>query len=67
MRTTASVGAMLVGTLYGALYLAFAVAVVAVVAGFVRSQVATVFGSLAVLLLLPLVALIEPLRPWLPS
>ncbi|HEX6338374.1 MAG TPA: hypothetical protein VFZ85_15545 [Jiangellaceae bacterium] len=62
-----SVGAMLVGTLYGALYLVFAVAVVAVVAGFLRSQVATVFGSLAVLLALPMVALIEPLRPWLPS
>jgi ABC-2 type transport system permease protein len=60
-------GAMLVGTLYGALYLAFAVAVVAAVAGFLRSQVATVFGSLAALLLLPLVALIEPVRPWLPS
>lgn len=53
--------------MYGALYLTFAVAVVAVVAGFLRSQVATVFGSLAALLLLPMVALIEPLRPWLPS
>lgn len=61
------VSAMLIGTLYGALYLAFAVAVVAVVAGFVRSQVATVFGSIAVLLLLPMIALIEPVRPWLPS
>lgn len=62
-----SVAAMLVGTLYGALYLAFAIAVVAVVAGVVRSQVATVFGSLAVLLLLPMIALIEAVRPWLPS
>lgn len=60
-------GAMFVGTAYGAVYLAFAVAVVAAVAGFVRGQAATVFGSLAVLLLLPMIGLIEPLRPWLPS
>lgn len=45
------VGAMLVGTVYGALYLAFAVAVVALVAGYARSQVTTVFAAIGVLLL----------------
>lgn len=61
------VGAMIVGTLYGALYLVFAVAVVAAVAGFVHSQAATVFGSIAVLLILPIISLVGPVRPWLPS
>lgn len=61
------VGAIVVGTLLGALYLAFAVAVVAAIAGVVRSQVGTVFASLGVLLTLPMFAMIEALRPWLPS
>jgi ABC-2 type transport system permease protein len=61
------VGAMLVGTAYGAVYLAFVVAVVAAVAGFVRSQLATVLVTVGVLLALPLVALAEPVRPWVPS
>lgn len=60
-------GPMLVGTAYGALYLAFAVAVVAVVAGYTRSQAATVFGALGVLLLFPILGTIQPLQPWLPS
>lgn len=60
-------GAVLVGTGYGALYLAFAVAVVAVVAGYTRSQAATVFGALGVLLLFPILGTLQPLQPWLPS
>lgn len=60
-------GALALGTLLGALYLAFAVAVVAAVAGVVRSQVGTVFASLGALLMLPVLGMIEALRPWLPS
>jgi ABC-2 type transport system permease protein len=60
-------GAMALGTVLGSLYLAFAVAVVAAVAGFVRSQAATVFGSLAILILLPLTGLVATVKPWLPS
>lgn len=56
-----------VGTSYGALYLAFVVAVVAAVATFVRSQIATVFAALGVLIVLPVVGLIDALQPWLPS
>ena len=60
-------GAMVVGTLYGALYLAFAVAVVALVVGYVRSQATAVFAALGVLLLFPIVGVIDPVKPWLPS
>lgn len=60
-------GAVLAGTGYGALYLAFAVAVVAVVAGYTRSQAATVFGALGVLLVFPILGTLQPLQPWLPS
>jgi ABC-2 type transport system permease protein len=60
-------GEVVVGTFYGVLYLAFAVAVVAAVAGFVRSQLTGVFMSIVVLLLLPVLGVIDPLRPWLPS
>lgn len=60
-------GAMVVGTLYGAVYLAFAVAVVAAVAGFTRSQAATVFGALGLLVALPIVGSIEAVGAWLPS
>lgn len=58
---------LVVGTLLGALYLAFAVAVVAVVAGFAKSQATTVFGALGLLLVLPIVSILEPVEPWLPS
>lgn len=60
-------GPMAVGTMYGALYLAFAVAVVAAVAGFTRSQTATVFGALGVLLLLPVAGTVDAVGVWLPS
>ncbi|MCC5953714.1 MAG: hypothetical protein JJU45_16600 [Acidimicrobiia bacterium] len=60
-------GAVLVGTLFGSLYLAFAVAVVAAMASVVRSIAGTVFASLAALLVLPIVALVPAISPWLPS
>ncbi len=60
-------GAMVIGTLYGAVYLVFAVAVVAAIAGLVRGTTPTVFLSLLALLLLPVLGLFPPLQPWLPS
>lgn len=70
--TTALIGglpavAMVVGTLYGILYLAFAVAVLAAFSGVTRSQPTAVFAALAVLLALPIVGLLPPVKPWLPS
>lgn len=60
-------GAMLIGTVYGALYLAFAVAVLAVVGAFARGTLPTVFAGLAALLVLPLIGALPPIQPWLPS
>lgn len=58
---------LVIGTLYGVLYLGFAVAVVAAVAGFLRSQLATVFVSIVILLMLPVVGVIDAVGSWLPS
>lgn len=58
---------LIVGTVFGALYLLFAVAVVAAIAGFTRSAMSTVFLSLLALLLFPAIGLIPPVAPWLPS
>lgn len=58
---------VVLGTVYGVVYLAFAVAVVAVVAGFTRGQATTVFGALGVLLVFPIVGALDPVQPWLPS
>lgn len=60
-------GAVVVGTLYGMVYLAFAVAVLAAVSGFTRSQPTTVFAAIAILLVLPIVGLVPVIQPWLPS
>lgn len=60
-------GLVAIGTIYGALYLAFVVAVVAAVAGLARSLTGTVFASLAVLLTLPILGLASAVKPWLPS
>lgn len=60
-------GDLVVGTVYGVLYIGFAVAAVAAVAGFMRSQLATVFVAAAALLVIPIVGVIEVVRPWLPS
>jgi ABC-2 type transport system permease protein len=61
------VGPMLLGTAYGVLYLGFVVAVVAAVAGYTRGVVGTIFVSVAVLLVLALLGIVEPVRPWLPG
>lgn len=61
------VASMLLGTLFGALYLAFAVAVLAAVAGYTSGTVSMVFSGLVVLLVLPLIGLLPPIAPWLPS
>lgn len=60
-------GGMIVGTVYGILYLGFAVAVLATVSGYTRSQPTAVFAALAVLLVLPIIGLIPAVKPWLPS
>lgn len=61
------VGAVVVGTAFGALYLAFAIAVVALVASSLRTQLATVLAALVALVALPVLATVGWLRPWLPS
>ncbi len=58
---------MLLGTAFGALYLAFAVAVVAAAGAFVRGMLPTVFAALSVLIALPLIGVLPPVQPWLPS
>lgn len=60
-------GAMVVGTALGALYLAFAVAVVAAAGAIARGVLPTVFAALAVLILLPIVGVLPAVEPWLPS
>lgn len=70
--TTSIIGSLplmpiVTGTVLGILYLAFAIAVVAAIAGVLRSQLSVVFGSIAVLLALPLVGIIDPISGWLPS
>lgn len=61
------VGAMLLGTLLTSLYLAFAVAVTAFAASFARSPLAIVPAAAAILIVVPLLGLLGPLRDWLPS
>lgn len=60
-------GGWLGGTLLGCLYLAFAVAVVAAVAGKTQSVLVTVVVAIAVLLLLPIVGIVPDVGEWLPS
>lgn len=62
-----AVGAMLLGTLLGALYLAFAVAVVAAAGAGLGRLLPTVLASLLVLLVLPVLGVIPQVQPWLPS
>jgi ABC-2 type transport system permease protein len=59
--------AMVLGTVFGALYLAFAVAVVAAAGAFVRGMLPTVFVGLGLLLVLPLIGIVPALQHWLPS
>lgn len=58
---------MLVGTGLGALYLAFAVAVVGLAASVAPSVVTTVAVSVVALLALPLLAIVEAVAPYVPS
>lgn len=60
-------GGMVLGTVLGGLYLCFAVAVVAAVAGILRSVVAIATTSLGALILLPIVGLAPAIEVWLPS
>ena len=60
-------GAMVLGTILGALYLVFAVAVVGAVAAVLRSVPAIALASLGVLILLPIVGLVPAIEVWLPS
>ena len=67
MLGTVPAGAMVVGTALGALYLAFAVAVMAAAGAIARGMLPTVFAGLVVLLLLPILGVLPPVQPWLPS
>jgi ABC-2 type transport system permease protein len=60
-------GGWLLGTLLGCLYLAFAVAVVAAVAGKTQSVLVTVIVAIGVLLLLPIIGIAPNVGEWLPS
>jgi ABC-2 type transport system permease protein len=60
-------GPMVIGTLYGGLYLCFAVAVVAAAGALARGMLPAVFIGLGVLLTLPLIGIIPTVQPWLPS
>lgn len=61
------VGGMLLGTALICLYLAFAVALTALAAGLLRGVLGVVALSAAVLLSFPVLGLLPPLQPWLPS
>lgn len=60
-------GSMALGTGFVVVYLAFATALVALVAALVRSLLAVVGVSAMVLLLLPALALVPEVGPWVPS
>ena len=61
------VGGMLAGMLCGTVYLAFAVAATALAASLVRSTLASVGVTLAVLLLLPIAGTLRAVDSWLPT
>ncbi len=61
------VGAMFAGTTLGVLFFAFVVAVVAAVAQWVRSMLATVMVSLIVLVTLPILGIADVIDRWLPT
>jgi ABC-2 type transport system permease protein len=64
---TPATGAMLAGILYGAAFLAFAVALVAGVASMVRGVLATAGTALVILLLLGIVGGLSGQSRWLPT
>ncbi len=61
------IGDLVLGTLFGALYLCFAVSVVAVAASVSRQVLSIVLLSVAVLVVLPILQVVGAIEPWLPS
>lgn len=62
-----SLGGWFLGTLLGSLYLVFAIAVVAAVAGKSKSVLFTVMISIGIMLVLPLLGVAPVVAEWLPS
>lgn len=60
-------GRMLVGIVLSALYVVFVVAVTAASAALTRSTLSTVLVAVGLLLALPVLALLRPIEPWVPS
>jgi ABC-2 type transport system permease protein len=61
------IGGLLSGLVCGAVYLAFAIAVVACMAGLARSVIGAGGLALVVLIVLPILGQVPALEPWLPS
>lgn len=61
------IGDLVLGTLLGTVYLAFAVAVVAVAASITRQAITAVLLAVGVLLVLPILQVVAVIEPWLPS
>lgn len=60
-------GDVLVGLVLSAVYVAFVVAVTAATAATTRSTLSTVLVAIGVLIGLPVLALLPPVEPWIPS
>jgi ABC-2 type transport system permease protein len=58
---------MLVGVVLSSLYVAFVVGVTAAAAAVTRSTLSTVLIAVGVLIALPVLALLPPVEPWMPS
>ena len=60
-------GGVVLGTVLGAIYLLFAVAVTAAFASIASSVLTTVLGTVFSLIVLPVLGIIGVVKPWLPS
>jgi ABC-2 type transport system permease protein len=60
-------GPMLAGAAYGALYLAFGIAVTAAAAAWVRSALGAAGIAIAFMLTLSVLGVLRPVKPWLPT
>lgn len=60
-------GDVVLGTVFGAVYLAFVVAVVAVAASMTRQVLTNVLLAVGILLVLPILQVVSVIEPWLPS
>lgn len=60
-------GAVVLGVLYGSLFLVFVVALVAAIAGWANSVLSTVLVSVVILLLMPIVGVVGVIGTWLPT